>query len=75
MPDHVLPLRLGRLVPGIHVGGEEGLEGEAVSAGPAGEGLDGGVLRPHVRLERHLRVEDVVAVLAAVPDVLVLRLE
>ena len=40
----------------------------------AGEGLDGGVLGPHVRLQRHLRVEYVVAVLAPVPDVLVLRL-
>ena len=40
----------------------------------AGEGLDGGVLGPHVRLQRHLRVEHVVAVLASVPDVLVLRL-
>ena len=60
---------------GIHVSGEEGLEGEAVTAGAAGEGPDGGVLCLHVRLERHLGVEDVVAVLALVTDVFVLRLD
>ena len=43
----------GRLVPGVHVGGEEGLQGEAVAAGAARERLDGGVLGTHVRLGRN----------------------
>jgi hypothetical protein len=59
----------------VHVCREEGLEGKAAAAVAARVRLDGGVLGAHVRLERHLGVEHVVAVLAAVLDVLVLGLD